>query len=37
MVYEAGKENEELYAASFYDLRGRIGEWSDRMQIQFYN
>lgn len=28
MVCETGKENEELYAVSFYDLRGRIGEWS---------
>ena len=28
MVYETGKENEELYAVSFYDLRGRIGEWA---------
>ena len=29
MVYETGKENEELYAVSFYDLRGRIGEWAE--------
>jgi hypothetical protein len=28
MVYETGKENEELYAVLFYDLRGRIGEWA---------
>ena len=29
MVYETGKENEELYAVSFYDLRGRIEEWAE--------
>ena len=28
MVCETGKENEDLYAVSFYDLRGRIGEWA---------